>query len=161
MEMSISPNKAPASDASDVDQYRERLVKARVKTEEDLKKMSEEDVKKLYLKHEQTIVDGMADQVSKMFAKTWSNSISRVVPIDDEDELEKDLSEDIFLKAAIKNYFPSFYYDYGKYCAPASVLLTTGRHVNYKSIKINGNGNAEPEEGQAEESSAAGGIAQE
>ena len=159
MEMSISPNdKAPASD---VDQYRERLVKARVKTEEDLKKMSDEDVKKLYLKHEQTIVDGMADQVSKMFAKTWSNSISRVVPIDDEDELEKDLSGDIFLKAAIKNYFPSFYYDYGKYCAPASVLLTTGRHVNYKSIKINGSGNEEPEEGQTEESPTAGGIAQE
>ena len=130
--------------------YRDRLVKARVKTAEDLNKMSDEDIKKLYLKHEQSVVDGITEQVSRMFVKTWTQFVSLVLPISDEDTLEEDLNKNVFLNAAAKEVLPSLYYDYGVYFAPFSVLLTTASHVSYQEIGnyvgINGRSNQEPKE---------------
>jgi hypothetical protein len=121
--------------------YRQRLIEARVKTEDDLCKMSDEDVKKLYLKHEQSIIDDMSDQVSKLFVKGWTKSVARVLPVD-EAELESDLNRDVFVKVAVNEFFPSLYYRYGKFLAPVSVLATTASHIDYKQIgsshEING-----------------------
>ena len=73
--------------ASEVDKYRLRLVQARVKTEDDLHKMSEEDIKKLYLKHEQSVIDRVSVQVTNLFVKAYTKSVSKVIPIENSAEL--------------------------------------------------------------------------
>lgn len=56
METSITlPNISQEASVDNVECYRQRLVKARVKTADDLSKISDEEVKKLYLKHEQSV----------------------------------------------------------------------------------------------------------
>ena len=157
MEPTISlPEQAEETSVHDAN-YQKRLVKARVKTEEDLAKMSENEVKKLYLKHEQSIIDNVAGNVSKVFAKLWTKSVSRVVSVD-EVELEAELNKDVFVEAFLKEYFPPFYYDYGMYLAPFSVLLTTANHIDYKwvgnSLEINDNGQEEPQEDDADADSS-------
>ena len=100
--------------------YQQRLLKARVRTQEDLDEMSDEDVEKLYLKNEQIVID-------KMFINTWTRSVARLLPIDNELRLEASLMKDIFLKEVVnevaKEYFPSFYYDYGAYLAPFTFIV--------------------------------------
>ena len=120
---------------SDADKYRQRLVQARVKTEEDLNKMSEDEIKKMFLKHEQSIVDGMANQGTEWFVKGYTKFVSKVLPIDGETDLEKSLNGDVFLQAAVKEFFPAIYYRFGAYFAPLSVALTTAAYVDYQRIK--------------------------
>lgn len=134
--------------------YRQRLCKDRVKTEEDLAKMSDKDVKQMYLKQEQKIIDDMGDKFSRFCVKAWSLGVSRVLPIDDQTKLENDLNNDVFVKAMVKHFFPAFYYDYGTYIAPVSVLGTTATHIDLtdKIVEINGRENCEKsQEDQADE----------
>jgi hypothetical protein len=146
---------------ADVEKYRQRLVKAHVKTEEDLVKMSDEDIKKLYLKHEQSVVDDMSDQISKLFTKTWTHFVAYMVPIWDEEELETSLNRDVFIKAAVNGIFPTIFYNYGMFLAPVSMLATTAMHVDYtqlgkkSGVLTNGEQNLDNEE-KSEESDACG-----
>lgn len=121
--------------STDVDEYRERLVIARVKTKEDLQKMTDEDVKKLYLKHEQDLIDRMADQWREVSVKVYTRLVSKVLPLEDEDKLEQSLNKDVFLTAALKEAFIPFYYRWGACIAPVSVLATTAGHVDYGRLK--------------------------
>lgn len=133
------PNDDNQIKTSELDKYKLRLVQARVKTEEDLNNMSEDTIKNLYLKHEQGVIDNMSKLVHKWFVKAYTNIVNRIAFIKEVDELEKDLNEDVFLKAGIKEVFPTIYYQYGVYLAPLSVLATTVAHIDYNPY-INDNG---------------------
>lgn len=146
----------PKQSDGNVSTYRERLVKARVNTEEDISKMSDDQVKKIYLKHEQGIVDGVGDQVCKFFAKGWVKAIARFAPLTNEEEFEKTIGNDVFVKAAIKNYFPSIYYDWGGYLAPLSILATTVTSIDYGTINVRSKDNQEPEEDESCNNSGGG-----
>ena len=50
MEAKISLPPSDISSGDDISRYRERLINARVKTEDELNKMTAEEIKKLYLK---------------------------------------------------------------------------------------------------------------
>ena len=121
--------------SSELDKYRLRLIQAHVKTEEDLNKMTVQDIKKLYLKHEQSVIDKMSKQVFKLCVKTYSKSISNVIPIDNAEDLNNNLTNDVFINAAVNAYFPAIYYTYGAYLAPFSMLATTASHVDYQKLK--------------------------
>jgi len=160
MEPSITlPNteEEEARACSEIDKYRQSLVQARVKTEDDLKKMSEDDIKKLYLKHEQAVIDKYSDHMTKLFAKGYTKAVSNVVPIENCDELESSLSNDFFIKAAVNEFVPWLYYRYGMYIAPVSILTNTATHVDYQQIRKfsplkNGNTDRSEEEPAAEAS---------
>ena len=119
---------------SEVDNYRNRLIHAHVKTEDDINNMTPNEIKKEYLKHEQDIINKMSNHVSKVLVKTYTNSVCSVLPIDDQEGLEKDLNNDVFVKAAVSEYLPPLYYKYGALLAPLTVLSTTATHINYKQI---------------------------
>ena len=119
----------------DIERYKERLLYARVKTEDDLAKMTPQEIKKLYLKHEQSIVDGMSDQMTKLFSKTYTTTVSKVLPINDETSLEDSLNKDVFLQAAMKEFFIPLYYKYGTLLAPLTVAANTAAHVDYQRLK--------------------------
>ena len=65
---------SPVENASSpIETYKERLIAYRVKTEDDLNKMTPTEVS-LYLKHEQVIVDSMSDQVTRLVNKAYTTS---------------------------------------------------------------------------------------
>ena len=116
--------------------------------------MSDVEVKKLYLKHEQEVTNAAAEQVRQWFSKAWSKCASKALPVENE-ELEKDLNKDVFLEAAVKRYFPALYYDYGAFLAPLSVLTTTALHLKFPTINV-GDQSIEEREDAAEETSTRG-----
>lgn len=120
---------------TELDKYKLRLIQAHVKTADDLQNMSSKEIKKIYLKHEQSIIDKMSKQVFTLFVKGYSKTMSNVLPIDDENKLEQSLCDDVFLQAAINEYFPGLYYKYGAFLAPLSVTATTAAHVDYTKVK--------------------------
>ena len=124
---------------SEVDKYRVRLIQSHVKTEDDVNKMSPDEIKKEYLKHEKSIIDNMSDHVSKMLVQAYAKSVCSILPIDDAEGFEKDLKNDVFVKSAVSEYLPPLYYKYGPMLAPITILSTTATHINYKQIyeKIN------------------------
>jgi hypothetical protein len=126
---------AAAPTSSELDKYRLRLIQAHVKTEDDLGKMNADDIKKLYLKHEQKLLKDMSTQISKIFVKMYSKTVANVIPIESSDQLENSLNNDVFIKAAINEYFPTIFYSYGAYLAPLSIATTTAAHVDYKKLK--------------------------
>lgn len=122
--------------ASELDKYKLRLIQAHVKTEEDLNKMSQNDIKKEYLKHEQAMIEKMSTNLTKMITKAYTNSVSNILPIEQPESLENKLNDDVFLKAAINEYLPPLYYRFGALLAPLTVIATTATHVNYKNIEL-------------------------
>lgn len=120
---------------TELDKYKTRLIQAHVKTEDDLQNMTAKEIKKIYLKHEQGIIDKMSKQVFEIFVKGYSKTVANVLPIDDEEGLTNTLNNDVFLQAAVCEYFPILYYKYGSFLAPLSITATTAAHVDYGKLK--------------------------
>lgn len=71
--------------------------------------------------------------------QVYAKSICSVIPIDDQEGLEKYLNNDVFFTSAVSEYLPPLYYKYEPLLAPLTLLSTRVIHVNYKKIseKIN------------------------
>ena len=137
------------TEEENIETYKQRLLDSHVKTPFELDKMQPEQIVKEYLNHEKTIAEQMKTNIMQLLSKSYVKGLNNILPvisknkaqIEQEQELERKLGEDVFIKAFIDKYFPDLYFKYGALLGPFSLAAHTVSHVS-----INKNFNLEENE---------------
>ena len=102
--------------------------------EEQLKKLSEEEVEKLFNNYEAKLSGQMVKSLGRSVINMYSMGACAVLGISNQDELSKDLESDPFLNSALQRFSCELYYRFSSFLAPLSVGIITRRH--YLSERI-------------------------
>ena len=105
-----------------------KLYLGKVYTGEQLKKLSEEEVEKLFNNYETKLSGQMVKSLGKSIINMHSMGACAVLGISDQDALIEDLENDPFLNSALQRFTCELYYRFGSFLAPLSVGLITSRH---------------------------------
>ena len=105
-----------------------KLYLGKVYTEEQLKKLSEEEVEKLFNNYEAKLSGQMVKSLGKSIINMYSMGACAVLGISDQDALSEDLEIDPFLNSALKRFTCKLYYRFSSFLAPLSVGIITRRH---------------------------------
>ena len=119
-----------------------KLYLGKVYTEEQLAKLSEEEVEKLFNNYEANLLGKMAKSSGKSIINMYSMGACSALGITNQDALSEDLENDPFLNSALQRFTCELYYRFGSFLAPLNIGIITSRH--YLSER-NKNGNGEQE----------------
>ena len=97
-------------------------------TEEQLAKLSEEEVEKLFNNYEAKLSGQMVKSLGKSIVNMCSMGACSVLGISNQDALSEDLENDPFLNSALQRFTCELYYRFGSFLAPVSVGIITSRH---------------------------------
>ena len=127
-----------------------KLYLGKVYTEDQLKKLSEEEVEKLFNNYEAKLSGQMVKSWGKSIINMYSMGACPVLGITNQDALSEDLENDPFLNSALQRFTCKLYYRFGSFLAPLSIGLITSRH--YLS-ECNKNGGTSATSGENEPAS--------
>ena len=105
-----------------------KLYLGKVYTEEQLAKLSEEEVVKLFNNYEAKLSGQMVKSSGKSIINMYSMGACSVLGITNQDALSEDLENDPFLNSALQRFTCELYYRLGSFLAPLSVGIITSRH---------------------------------
>ena len=105
-----------------------KLYLGKVHTEEQLKKLSEEEVEKLFNNYEAKLSGQMVKSLGHSIINMYSMGAFVVLGISDQDALSKDLEYDPFLNSALQRFTCELYYRSGSFLALLSIGIITSRH---------------------------------
>ena len=105
-----------------------KLYLGKVYTEEQLAKLSEEDVEKLFNNYEAKLSGQMVKSLGKSIINMYSIGACSALGITNQDALSEDLGNDPFLNSALQRFTCELYYRFGSFLAPLSVGIITSRH---------------------------------
>ena len=105
-----------------------KLYLGKVYTEEQLAKLSEEQVEKLFNNYEAKLLGQMVKSLGKSIINMYSMGACSVLGITNQEALSKDLEKDPFLNSALQRFTCELYYRFGSFLAPLSVGIFTSRH---------------------------------
>ena len=97
-------------------------------TEEQLKKLSEEEVEKLFNNYEAKLSGQMVKSLGCSIISMYSMGACAVLGITSQDALSEDLENDPFLNSALQRFTCELYYRFGSFLAPLSIGIITSRH---------------------------------
>ena len=124
-----------------------KLYLGKVYTEEQLKKLSEEEVEKLFNNYKAKLSGQMVKSLRKSIINMYSMGACAVLGISDQDALSEDLENDPFLNSALQRFTCELYYRFSSFLAPSSVGIITSRHYlaehNKNGERTSGTGGAE------------------
>ena len=100
----------------------------KVYTEEQLKKLSEEEVEKHFNNYVAKLSGQMVKSLGKSIINMYSMGTCAALRISDQDALSEDLENDPFLNSALQRFTCKLYYRFGLFLAPLSVGIITSRH---------------------------------
>ena len=100
----------------------------KVYTEEQLAKLSEEEVEKLFNNYEANLLGQMVKSLGKSIINMYSMGACSVPGITNQEALSEDLENDPFLISALQRFTCELYYRFGSFLAPLSVGIITSRH---------------------------------
>ena len=121
-----------------------KLYLSKVYTEEQLTKLNEEEVEKLFNNYEAKLSGQMVKSLGKSIINMYSMGACSVLEITNQDALREDLENDPFLNSALQRFTCELYYSFGSFLFPLSVGIITSRH--YLSV-CNKNGERTSETG--------------
>ena len=101
-----------------------KLYLGKVYTEEQLKKLSEEEVEKLFNNYEAKLSGQMVKSLGKSIINMYSMGAWAVLGISNQDALSEDLENDLFLSSALQRFTCELYYRFGSF----SVGIIMSRH---------------------------------
>ena len=104
------------------------LYLGKVYTEEQLAKLSEEEVEKLFNNYEAKLSDQMVKSLGKSIINMYSMGACSALGIRNQQALSKDLENDPFLNSALQRFTCELYYRFGSLLAPLSIGIITSRH---------------------------------
>ena len=107
-------------------------------TEEQLKKLNEEEVETLFNNYEAKLSGQMVDSLGCSIINMYSIGVCTVLGIRDQDALSEDLENDPFLNSALQRFTCELYYTFSSFLAPLSVGIITSRHYLYERNKNGG-----------------------
>ena len=105
-----------------------KLYLGKVYTEEQLAKLSEEEVEKLFNNYEAKLSGQMVKALGKSVINMYSMGACSVLGITNQKALSEDLENDPFLNSALQRFTCELYYRFGSFLAPLSVGIITSTH---------------------------------
>ena len=105
-----------------------KLYLGKVYTEEQLAKLSKEEVEKLFNNYEAKLSGQMVKSLGRSIINMYSMRACAVLGISNKDALSEDLENDPFLNSALQRATCELYYRFGSFLAPLSVGIITNRH---------------------------------
>ena len=105
-----------------------KLYLGKVYTEEQLAKLSEEEVGKLFNNYEAKLSGQMVKSLGRSIINMYSMGACSVLGITNQDALSEDLENDPFLNSALQRFTCELYYRFGSFLAPLSIGIITSRH---------------------------------
>ena len=105
-----------------------KLYLGKVYTEEHLKKLSKEEVEKLFNNYEAKLSGQMVKSLGKLMINMYLMGACAALGISDQDALSEDLENDPFLNSALQRFTCELYYRFGLFLAPLSIGIITSRH---------------------------------
>ena len=104
-----------------------KLYLGKVYTEEQLAKLSEEEVEKLFNNYEAKLSGQMVCLLGCSIINMYSMGACSVLGITNQDALSEDLENDPFLNSALQRFTCELYYRFGSFLAPLSIGIITSR----------------------------------
>ena len=123
-----------------------KLYLGKVYTEEQLKKLSEEEVEKLLNNYEAKLSVQMVKSLGKSIINMYLMGACAALGISNQDALSEDLENDPFLNSALQRFTCELYYRFGLFLAPLSAGIITSRHYLYEHNKNGGTSGTEDEQ---------------
>ena len=105
-----------------------KLYLGKVYTEEQLAKLNEEEVEKLFNNYEAKLSGQMVKSLGKSIINMYSMGACSALGIRNQEALSEDLENDPFLNSALQRFTCELYYRFGSFLAPLSVGIITSRH---------------------------------
>ena len=105
-----------------------KLYLGKVYTEEQLTKLSEEEVEKLFNNYEAILSGQMVKSLGKSIINMYSIGACSVLGITNQEALSEDLENNPFLNSALQRFTCELYYIFGSFLAPLSIGIITSRH---------------------------------
>ena len=105
-----------------------KLYLGKVYTEEQLAKLSEEEVEKLFNNYEAKLSGQMVKSLGKSIINMYSMGACSVLGITSQDALSEDLENDPFLNSALQRFTCELSYGFGSFLAPLNIGIITSRH---------------------------------
>ena len=105
-----------------------KLYLGKVYTEDQLAKLSVEEVEKLFNNYEAKLSGQMVKSLGHSIIKMYSMGACAALGLSNQDALSEDLENDPFLNSALQRFTCELYYRFGSFLAPLSVGIITCRH---------------------------------
>ena len=105
-----------------------KLYLGKVYTEEQLAKLSKEEVEKLFNNYEAKLSGQMVKSLGCSIINMYSMGVCAALGISNQDALSEDLENDPFLNSALQRFTCELYYRFGSFLAPLSVGIIMSRH---------------------------------
>ena len=105
-----------------------KLYLGKVYTEEQLAKLSKEEVEKLLNNYETKLSGQMVKLLGKSIINMYSIGACSALGITNQDTLSEDLENGPFLNSALQRFTCELYYRFGSFLAPLSIGIITSRH---------------------------------
>ena len=105
-----------------------KLYLGKVYTEEQLAKLNEEEVEKLFNNYKAKLSGQMVKSLGKSIINMYSMGACAVLGIANQEALSEDLENDPFLNSALQRFTCELYYRFGSVLAPLSIGIITSRH---------------------------------
>ena len=113
-----------------------KLYLGKVYREEQLKKLSEEEVEKLFNNYEAKLLGQMVKSLGKSIINMYSMGACAALGTSNQDALSEDLENDPFLNSAFQRFTCELYYRLGLFLASLSVGIIMNRHHLSECNKI-------------------------
>ena len=132
--INLMPSDAPQSDSKRqkllecVLTGNSKLYLGKVHTEDQINKLTYEEMDKLFNNYEAKLSGQMVMSLEKSIININSMGACTALRISNQDALREDLENDPFLNSALQRFTCELYYRFGSFLAPLSVGLITGRH---------------------------------
>ena len=105
-----------------------KLYLGMVYTEDQLAKLNEEEVEKLFNNYKAKLSGQMVKSLGKSIIDMYSMGVCSALGITNQDALSEDLEDDPFLNSALQRFTCELYYRFRSFLAPLSVGIITSRH---------------------------------
>ena len=106
-----------------------KLYLGKVYTEEQLTKLNEEEVEKLFNNYEAKLLGQMVKSFGCSIINMYLMGACSALGIKNQEALSEDLENDPFLNSALQRFTCELYYRFGSFLAPLSVGIITSRHL--------------------------------
>ena len=112
-----------------------KLYLGKVYTEDQLTKLSEEEVEKLFNNYEAKLSGQMVRLLGCLIINMYLIGACAALGMSNQDALSEDLENDPFLNSALQRATCELYYRFGSFLAPLSIGIITSRHYLYECNK--------------------------
>ena len=105
-----------------------KLYLGKVYTEDQLAKLSEKEVEKLFNNYEAKLSGQMVKSLGKSIINMYSMGACSVLGITNQDVVSEDLENDPFLNSALQRFICKLYYRFDSFLAAVSIGIIMNRH---------------------------------